>query len=765
MALLRTFALLAVPLFVLASCDGGTTTPSDPDVAGVVVLPPSVTLEGLGQTAQFLARAVDEDGDSVPGVTFTWSSLNESVVTVTDDGIAEAVGDGMTPIFVEGGGVSGSAQVTVAIAGLQVSTSSLPNGRLSIPYDRLIGAKGGAGEYSFEITSGDLPAGLELQPDGRILGTPTEIETASFTVRVTDASSEQASRGLSVRVCDTPDAFAVGEVRTLAPPSVSECGVFLPSGDGHRYRVALIRTSTNENEADVVPVSLSVSASGQVGGGTATPPGPDTGPGKAALPTEAWLRRMETARATHALHLAVREDEEELLRRIGTAAILPDLRATGAARAAAQEPLPEKLRIDPSASTTTCDAGTKVTGIKLAENDWMGIYQDSTQNATPESRVNVVEARALLDFYRDHGREVAEQYFGGVSDVNGDGKIVVFIASSLGGGEAGLVWSGNFLSTDECPASNRMEIIFLNRNVVRDLDDPNSASQGLETLIHEVKHLSSLYQRLQRSRDEGTSQFHPSWWEEGMAELAGGVASRLAWSRNGGPAVNAMLDGQDWIDALGGSGQLTDNAQWGVLLRLRRTQEYLASQPNGLVVTPEGARPQHSIYGSGWVFSMWLGDGFGGAGTAPLADAPFWAEINDRAWPSGIAGIEQATGLVWDEILEEYALALMLNGTAAQAPEHAITTVDFPSAIEVWCFAADDPPCLGQQDAPIGAFPWPVTARSSGPARSFATAVYSGDSGPGGVRVHDFVSDGSGAGSELHAVAPVRSRMIVVRMN
>jgi hypothetical protein len=768
MAFPRTIALSAISLLTLASCESGSTNPPEVGVDRILVTPESATLESLGQTVQFSARAVDESGDSIHGVEFEWSSYDERVVTVSEDGTAEAVGDGAATVIAEGDGKMGSALVTVSIAGLQVSTPVLSNARLTVPYRGVIEAKGGTEDYSFELASGSLPTGLELQPDGTIEGTPTQEETATFTVRVTDGASEQAVRQLSLRVCAAPEAFPVGEVRALAPPAPSSCGVFLPAGAGNRYRVALVRTNTDEDENDVTTMTLTVSASGDVALGIAPQEGAAaTAPPVRAASSDALQRDFEMARVTHDLHVRVRGDEEELFSRIGMQGLLPDLAGSGSARAPAQAPLPAKIRVDATSSTASCEAGTKVTGIKVAENEWMAVYQDSTQNADPSTRVSVADAQALLDFYEDDGREVIETYFGGVPDVNGDGKLVVFVATSLNSGEAGLVWSGNFLSTDECPASNHMEIIFLNRSVVRDLADPESPSQGLETLIHEVKHISSLYQRLERSLELGSTEFHPAWWEEGTAEFAGGLASRLAWSRNGGPAVNDMLDAEDWLAALSGSGVLTDDAQWGVLLRLRRTQEYLASQPNALVVTPVGSRPQHSVYGSGWTFAMWLGDGFGGAGSAPLADGPFWAEMNDQDWPSGVEGIEQATGLSWDDILQDYVLALMLNGTEAEPPTHAITTVDFPSAIEIWCFAADNPPCPGQ-DGPTGAFPWLVTARVVGssviPGRSFRSAAYMGPSGPGGVRIHEFVSDGSGTGTELHAVAPAASRMVVVRM-
>ena len=49
-----------------------------------------------------------------------------------------------------------------------------------------------------------------------------------------------------------------------------------------------------------------------------------------------------------------------------------------------------------------------------------------------------------------------------------------------------------------------------------------------------------------------------------------------------------------------------------------------SSQPNGLVVTPNGAGSGHSVYGSGWNFHRWLGDAYGNAST-PFADAGLFA--------------------------------------------------------------------------------------------------------------------------------------------
>ncbi|HZD05991.1 MAG TPA: hypothetical protein VE173_13855, partial [Longimicrobiales bacterium] len=213
---------------------------------------------------------------------------------------------------------------------------------------------------------------------------------------------------------------------------------------------------------------------------------------------------------------------------------------------------------------------------------------------------------------------------------------------------------------------------------------------------------------------------------------------------------------------------LTDDAQFGVLIHLVNAQYYLSRQPNALVVGPQGTQLVY-IYASGWVFGQWIGDGFGGAAAAPLADAPLWAQMNDQSWPSGIGGIVQATGEGWAQLMEDYALAVMLNGTTAPPPEHPFTSYDFPSAIELWCFAADHPPCEGSDPGPTGSFPWTVTTHVDGetvvPSRSFASASYSGTSGPGGIRIHEFVSNGTGAGTEVHAEGPAPLRMVVVRIN
>jgi hypothetical protein len=89
----------------------------------------------------------------------------------------------------------------VSCGGLQITTSSLPDGELSQPYSANLQASCGSGSYTWSIVGGALPAGLSLNSStGAISGTPTTQGTFSFTAKVTDSASNSATANLSITV-------------------------------------------------------------------------------------------------------------------------------------------------------------------------------------------------------------------------------------------------------------------------------------------------------------------------------------------------------------------------------------------------------------------------------------------------------------------------------------------------------------------------------------------------------------------------------------
>jgi len=103
---------------LLAAC-GTQDLPSDPSptVASVEVTPPTPTMTAFGSTLQLIAVAKDASGGTISGKTFTWSSSDQTVVTVgSSSGLATAVADGAASITATADGVNGSASLTVAQA-------------------------------------------------------------------------------------------------------------------------------------------------------------------------------------------------------------------------------------------------------------------------------------------------------------------------------------------------------------------------------------------------------------------------------------------------------------------------------------------------------------------------------------------------------------------------------------------------------------------------------------------------------------------------
>jgi hypothetical protein len=82
-----------------------------------------------------------------------------------------------------------------------ITTTSLPIGAVDFPYGpEQIEVSGGLQPYTFQIVSGALPAGLSMNSSGAISGTPTEVVTANFTVRVTDSANVSTQQGLSIEI-------------------------------------------------------------------------------------------------------------------------------------------------------------------------------------------------------------------------------------------------------------------------------------------------------------------------------------------------------------------------------------------------------------------------------------------------------------------------------------------------------------------------------------------------------------------------------------
>ena len=89
-----------------------------------------------------------------------------------------------------------------AIGPLTITTTSLPDGTVNVPYSQLLFLTGGTGPYTWSVVSGRLPPGLTLNPlTGVISGTPTVAEPGIIVkLQVADSGTPQQKASASLRL-------------------------------------------------------------------------------------------------------------------------------------------------------------------------------------------------------------------------------------------------------------------------------------------------------------------------------------------------------------------------------------------------------------------------------------------------------------------------------------------------------------------------------------------------------------------------------------
>jgi uncharacterized protein YjdB len=99
-----------VVVLVVAGCTRESVTAVE--IGTVSVSPPEVSTPE-GEVVQFAATVRDDKNESLDGAGVSWSSDNEAIVTIDQDGTARAIAEGTTRIRASFRDAVGEAVVTV----------------------------------------------------------------------------------------------------------------------------------------------------------------------------------------------------------------------------------------------------------------------------------------------------------------------------------------------------------------------------------------------------------------------------------------------------------------------------------------------------------------------------------------------------------------------------------------------------------------------------------------------------------------------------
>jgi hypothetical protein len=149
-------------------------------------------------------------------------SINSATGAISGTPVSSGISSVTLRVTDSGGSLAQSAQATYSltinpppIPPLQITTASLPGGVAGQIYAASIAASGGTGGYTFSVSSGSLPSGVQLATAGQLYGTVTAPGTYNFTAVVTDSLNNTASRGFSIVIAPGP------LIVTGAPPSTA----------------------------------------------------------------------------------------------------------------------------------------------------------------------------------------------------------------------------------------------------------------------------------------------------------------------------------------------------------------------------------------------------------------------------------------------------------------------------------------------------------------------------------------------------------------
>ncbi len=180
------------------ACPTSTVNPTNP------VLPPGTTGTAYRQTFSAMGGTAPYSFTISPGTLPPGSSLL-SEGELTNAGFTTAGNYSFTVRATDANGCSGERQYSLVVnnpacPAITLNPATLPAATTGTAYNQTLTATGGAGSYSFSVSTGALPAGLSLASSGGLTGTPTTAGNSSFTVRATDASGCAGERSYTVVV-------------------------------------------------------------------------------------------------------------------------------------------------------------------------------------------------------------------------------------------------------------------------------------------------------------------------------------------------------------------------------------------------------------------------------------------------------------------------------------------------------------------------------------------------------------------------------------
>ena len=269
-----------LPLFACGgeeSMDPGQTLP--PSVASVAVTPSTATLVSFGETVQLAASAQDASGTAISGKTFTWSSSDANIATVSASGLVTAVANGSVTIMATSDGVSGTAAVDVNQVAAQLTFTVQPTdvvaGEAMTPAIEVVihDANGNV------VDNATVTVAIGTNPSGGTLSGTATVNAVGGVASFGDLSIDKAGSGYMLSASVDVLASATSAAFGVAPAAAAQLAFTVqPTGIGNNQPITPAVTvaiqdqfgNTVTTATDAVTLAIGTNPSGGMLSGTKT---------------------------------------------------------------------------------------------------------------------------------------------------------------------------------------------------------------------------------------------------------------------------------------------------------------------------------------------------------------------------------------------------------------------------------------------------------------------------------------------------------------
>ncbi len=609
----------------IVSCSGST----EPEPVASVTVTAAGSSVKAAKTIQLTGQPRDAGGNDLTGRPIIWASGNNGIATVSADGLVSAIAPGTVLITATSEGKIGNFSLTVVRASL--ATIVVAVNPLQLIVGQTVTATTTMTDSTNRVVTDAVLTWFSSDQSVASVNASGVITALSPGTTRIDARAEGIVGSATITVvaaptCTSTLTLAVGDIRTL---TASEKSAFCINGvAGAEF------TLMPFNNSAIAAIQIGIQAKGT----NISAPLPSvlsaSASASASVTSPSGLRTMELQGGTRISDwdFRMREDRD----------LAPALRASRQKSARGPDVLTPRRITDVPANPAVGDvynlnanvSGNTCSGAKqLHPSRVVAVFPHvivMADTLAPAGGYTSAEMTALGQSFENIGYGVDTVNFGSPTDIDGNGRVVVFFTTGVNvipgpanGFIAGLFAARDLFPLTSCVGSNEGEMFYL------PVPDPASTINGNYTnktglansipgvLVHEFQHLINASRRIYITDADA---FETIWLNEGLSH----IAEELLYYQISGNTPRTNID----LNVLRSSQAQLDAVNSTQVQNLARLSRYMAAPETN---SPYAQNDVLETRGAIWELLRYAADRKGGNERSlwlGLVNSPFAGQAN-----------------------------------------------------------------------------------------------------------------------------------------